>query len=310
MAVDWIWERRRREEEYNHQMSQDELQQPGQVQWTPAPEEKSEIAVQFFTAPYPCQNGQLDHGEHHALGGIGACSSVHWQPDRATCYWPPPLSGDGGGGSGSGSSGTGEGGYIGERCYYVGEPDVPIGLNLLVGDNDGAGVVLRDAAPQAKRRTQAGHGGDLGRQKKKARVSDKRNQESMQSGSCSDNESNCSQVNRRKVDRVAGGGNGKVPARRRSATIAQSLYARRRRERINGRLRILQKLVPNGTKVDISTMLEEAVHYVKFLQLQIKVEVQIVCHDQMLSSDELWMYAPIVYNGMDLGIDLNISPPR
>ncbi|KAF2941475.1 transcription factor UNE12 isoform X1 [Oryza sativa Japonica Group] len=281
-------------------MSQDELQQPGQVQWTPAPEEKSEIAVQFFTAPYPCQNGQLDHGEHHALGGIGACSSVHWQPDRGTCYWPPPLSGDGGGGSGSGSSGTGEGSYIGERCYYVGEPDVPIGLNLLVGDNDGAGVVLRDAAPQAKRRTQAGHGGDLGRQKKKARVSDKRNQESMQSGSCSDNESNCSQVNRRKVDRVAGGGNGKVPARRRSATIAQSLYARRRRERINGRLRILQKLVPNGTKVDISTMLEEAVHYVKFLQLQIK----------MLSSDELWMYAPIVYNGMDLGIDLNISPPR
>uniref|UniRef100_A0A0D3FPF6 BHLH domain-containing protein n=1 Tax=Oryza barthii TaxID=65489 RepID=A0A0D3FPF6_9ORYZ len=258
-------------------MSQDELQQPGQVQWTPAPEEKSEIA-QFFTAPYPCQNGQLDHGEHHALGGIGACSSVHWQPDRGTCYWPPPLSGDGGGGSGSGSSGTGEGGYIGERCYYVGEPDVPIGLNLLVGDNDGAGVVLRDAAPQAKRRTQAGHGGDLGRQKKKARVSDKRNQESMQSGSCSDNESNCSQVNHRKVDRVAGGGNGKVPARRRSATIAQSLYAR----------------------VDISTMLEEAVHYVKFLQLQIK----------MLSSDELWMYAPIVYNGMDLGIDLNISPPR
>lgn len=45
----------------------------------------------------------------------------------------------------------------------------------------------------------------------------------------------------------------------------------RRRERINERLRILQNLIPNGTKVDISTMLEEAVHYVKFLQLQIKV---------------------------------------
>ena len=37
---------------------------------------------------------------------------------------------------------------------------------------------------------------------------------------------------------------------------------------------MLQKLVPNGTKVDISTMLEEAVHYVKFLQLQIKVNKQ------------------------------------
>lgn len=45
----------------------------------------------------------------------------------------------------------------------------------------------------------------------------------------------------------------------------------KRRERINERLRTLQHLVPNGTKVDISTMLEEAVQYVKFLQLQIKV---------------------------------------
>lgn len=49
------------------------------------------------------------------------------------------------------------------------------------------------------------------------------------------------------------------------------MVLQKRRERINERLRILQSLVPNGTKVDISTMLEEAVQYVKFLQLQIKV---------------------------------------
>ncbi|XP_006849343.2 transcription factor bHLH139 [Amborella trichopoda] len=91
--------------------------------------------------------------------------------------------------------------------------------------------------------------------------------------------------------------NGKTRAGRGSATDPQSLYARKRRERINERLRILQNLVPNGTKVDISTMLEEAVQYVKFLQLQIK----------LLSSDDLWMYAPIAYNGMDLGLDLKIS---
>ncbi|KAK4390434.1 Transcription factor [Sesamum angolense] len=92
--------------------------------------------------------------------------------------------------------------------------------------------------------------------------------------------------------------NGKARATRGSATDPQSLYARRRRERINERLRILQNLVPNGTKVDISTMLEEAVHYVKFLQLQIK----------LLSSDDLWMYAPLAYNGMDIGIYQKISP--
>ncbi|KAL3814310.1 hypothetical protein ACJIZ3_015578 [Penstemon smallii] len=90
---------------------------------------------------------------------------------------------------------------------------------------------------------------------------------------------------------------GKTRAGRGSATDPQSLYARKRRERINERLRILQNLVPNGTKVDISTMLEEAVQYVKFLQLQIK----------LLSSDDMWMYAPLAYNGMDLGLDLKIS---
>uniref|UniRef100_A0A0E0EDT8 BHLH domain-containing protein n=1 Tax=Oryza meridionalis TaxID=40149 RepID=A0A0E0EDT8_9ORYZ len=87
-------------------------------------------------------------------------------------------------------------------------------------------------------------------------------------------------------------------ANRGAATDPQSLYARKRRERINERLRILQNLVPNGTKVDISTMLEEAVQYVKFLQLQIK----------LLSSDDMWMYAPIAYNGVNISnIDLNIS---
>ncbi|XP_020091829.1 transcription factor bHLH84-like isoform X2 [Ananas comosus] len=165
--------------------------------------------------------------------------------------------------------------------------------------------------------------------KKKARDSEKvqsakkgevkRTANSIQSGddealhgqSCSsygsDNDSNASQE-------MNGGGStsscskgssvlnlsGKTRANRGSATDPQSLYARKRRERINERLRILQNLVPNGTKVDISTMLEEAVNYVKFLQLQIK----------LLSSDELWMYAPIAYNGMNIGIDLKMSPSQ
>ncbi|KAK9080250.1 hypothetical protein SSX86_001926 [Deinandra increscens subsp. villosa] len=91
--------------------------------------------------------------------------------------------------------------------------------------------------------------------------------------------------------------NWKTRAGRGAATDPQSLYARKRRERINERLKVLQNLVPNGTKVDISTMLEEAVQYVKFLQLQIK----------LLSSDEMWMYAPIAYNGMDMGLYQKLS---
>ena len=44
-----------------------------------------------------------------------------------------------------------------------------------------------------------------------------------------------------------------------------------RRERIGERLRALQELVPNGSKVDMVTMLDKAITYVKFMQLQIKV---------------------------------------
>lgn len=112
-----------------------------------------------------------------------------------------------------------------------------------------------------------------------------------QSMSCctSENDSNGSQESP-----VAANPSGKG---RQSTTDPQSLYARKRRERINERLKVLQNLVPNGTKVDISTMLEEAVQYVKFLQLQIK----------LLSSDDMWMYAPIAYNGMNIGVDLNLS---
>ncbi|XP_022854491.1 transcription factor bHLH85-like [Olea europaea var. sylvestris] len=119
------------------------------------------------------------------------------------------------------------------------------------------------------------------------------------SSSCfSEDESNAShELNGGLASSSNSKGSGKTRASRGSATDPQSLYARKRRERINERLRILQNLVPNGTKVDISTMLEEAVQYVKFLQLQIK----------LLSSDDLWMYAPIAYNGMDIGLDLKIG---
>ena len=83
-------------------------------------------------------------------------------------------------------------------------------------------------------------------------------------------------------------------------------------------------------------MLEEAVEYVKFLQLQIKVgprkilariillvraktlpivyatgiQILFVTYVQLLSSDDMWMFAPIAYNGVNVGLDLKISPPQ
>uniref|UniRef100_A0A0D9Y101 BHLH domain-containing protein n=1 Tax=Leersia perrieri TaxID=77586 RepID=A0A0D9Y101_9ORYZ len=132
------------------------------------------------------------------------------------------------------------------------------------------------------------------RAKKAKQTVEKDTSVTIPNGSCctSDNDSSSSQG----AADAGATSKGKARAGRGAATDPQSLYARKRRERINERLKTLQNLVPNGTKVDISTMLEEAVHYVKFLQLQIK----------LLRSDDMWMYAPIAYNGMNIGLDLNI----
>ncbi|MBA0742559.1 hypothetical protein Gogos_015607 [Gossypium gossypioides] len=56
-----------------------------------------------------------------------------------------------------------------------------------------------------------------------------------------------------------------------SERIWMELHKQRRRDRINEKMRALQELIPNCNKVDKASMLDEAIDYLKTLQLQVQI---------------------------------------
>ncbi|OMO68095.1 hypothetical protein COLO4_29895 [Corchorus olitorius] len=60
-------------------------------------------------------------------------------------------------------------------------------------------------------------------------------------------------------------------SRRSRAAEVHNLSERRRRDRINEKMRALQELIPHCNKTDKASMLDEAIEYLKSLQLQLQV---------------------------------------
>ncbi|XP_024400599.1 uncharacterized protein [Physcomitrium patens] len=65
-------------------------------------------------------------------------------------------------------------------------------------------------------------------------------------------------------------GRGSTTKRSRAAEV-HNQSERRRRDRINEKMRALQELIPNSNKTDKASMLDEAIDYLKILQLQLQM---------------------------------------
>lgn len=64
---------------------------------------------------------------------------------------------------------------------------------------------------------------------------------------------------------------GRGGSKRSRAAEVHNLSERRRRDRINEKMRALQELIPNCNKADKASMLDEAIEYLKTLQLQVQI---------------------------------------
>ncbi|ONI17804.1 hypothetical protein PRUPE_3G179800 [Prunus persica] len=95
-------------------------------------------------------------------------------------------------------------------------------------------------------------------------------------------------------------------SRRSRAAEVHNLSERRRRDRINEKMRALQELIPHSNKTDKASMLDEAIEYLKSLQMQLQV---------------MWMgsgMAPMMFPGMQhymsrmgmgMGMGVGMGPP-
>ncbi|CAK9159457.1 unnamed protein product [Ilex paraguariensis] len=60
--------------------------------------------------------------------------------------------------------------------------------------------------------------------------------------------------------------------KRSRAAEVHNLSEKRRRSRINEKMKALQNLIPNSNKTDKASMLDEAIEYLKQLQLQVQIK--------------------------------------
>ncbi|CAN4091611.1 unnamed protein product [Withania somnifera] len=102
---------------------------------------------------------------------------------------------------------------------------------------------------------------------------------------------------------------GSTSTKRSRAAEVHNLSERRRRDRINEKMRTLQELIPRCNKTDKASMLDEAIEYLKSLQLQVQM-MSMGCGMVLMMYPGMQQYMPPMGMGMGMGMGMEIGMNR
>uniref|UniRef100_A0A2P2IKN5 Transcription factor PIF1-like isoform X2 n=2 Tax=Rhizophora mucronata TaxID=61149 RepID=A0A2P2IKN5_RHIMU len=102
---------------------------------------------------------------------------------------------------------------------------------------------------------------------------------------------------------------GSTHRNRSRAAEVHNLSERRRRDRINEKMRALQELIPRCNKSDKASMLDEVIQYLKSLQSQVQM-MSIGCSMVPMMFPGVQQYVAPVRMGMGTGMDLELGMNR
>ncbi|KAI3504309.1 hypothetical protein L1887_32882 [Cichorium endivia] len=115
-------------------------------------------------------------------------------------------------------------------------------------------------------------------------------------------------------EKKKGKGKGKSSERSRAAAI-HNQSERRRRDKINQKMKTLQKLVPNANKTDKASMLDEVIEYLKQLQAQINMMSRMSMSPMMMAplamqqQQQQLQMAMMNPMGMGIGLAMGMGMP-
>ncbi|KAF8090331.1 hypothetical protein N665_0479s0033 [Sinapis alba] len=104
------------------------------------------------------------------------------------------------------------------------------------------------------------------------------------------------------------GRGGSTSTKRSRAAEVHNLSERKRRDRINERMKALQELIPRCNKSDKASMLDEAIEYMKSLQLQVQM-MSMGCGMMPMMYTGMQQYMPHMAMGMGMGMEMGMNRP-